>query len=214
MQVGHAKSPFQAWNLRRNPFGELTFGERAELAVVEELAHWLEILRRPRTALQFVGDCGHGKTTHLLALHRSLGNSVYVYYPETGPRPKLPTVRPLLIDEAQRMGHWNRWRLMRGKGPIVVATHIDLARQLRKFGFETVSVDMNAPMHAETLSRILNRRIEASRWMNRDPSFEVDILLAEGLLAKFHSNVRAIEGFLYESLQATLTGRASWPPVI
>jgi hypothetical protein len=214
MPPSHLISPYQAWNLWRNPFGELTRAERADLAVLEGLPAWLDQLQHPRTAIQFLGPCGHGKTTHLLALHRALENATYIYYPESGRRPPLPRARPLLIDEAQRMGRCNLLRMLWGPGPLVIGTHRDLRSWLRRAGFETVSVDMGAPLPTTALLEILNRRIAASSLSEGEPELKIDRSLAESLLRKFGSNVRAIEGFLYEHLQATLTGRASWPPAI
>lgn len=213
-QLDPSTSPYHSWNLRRNPFGELTRGERAELAVVDELESWLEFLRHPRRALQFVGDCGHGKTTHLLALHRVLVGATYIYYPETGRRPPLPPQRPVLIDEAQRMGCWNQRRLFRGTGPIAIATHVDLSRKLRSAGFETRVIDMHRPLAAETLAKILNRRIEASQLDAHRRLLTIDLPLAESLVGKFRSDIRAVEAFLYDRLQSTISGDAPWPPVV
>lgn len=214
MHPFHLISPYQAWNLRRNPFGELTRAERADLAVLDGLPAWLAQLKNPRTAIQFLGPCGHGKTTHLLALQRALGNATYVYYPESGGRPTLPRARPLLIDEAQRMGRYNLLRMLWGPGPLVIATHRDLGSSLRRAGFETVNVNMGAPLPTEALLKILNRRVTASSLNDAEPALKIDFPLAEALLRKYGSNVRAIEGFLYEYLQATLSGRASWPPAV
>ncbi len=81
-------SPFARFHLYRNPFGELTRQERAELAVVDlqPLVQWLNAPTRKGQVLQFVGPCGHGKSTHLLALgrelERTLGDCPYVYFPK------------------------------------------------------------------------------------------------------------------------------------
>ena len=59
---------FAHLNLRRNPFGEPLRAERGELAVADRsmLEEWVERLQRPGFAVQFLGGCGRGKTTHLL----------------------------------------------------------------------------------------------------------------------------------------------------
>ena len=59
--------PYACINLRRNPFGDLDLAERAELAIVD-VASIIARLDNPRYAVQFVGDKGCGKTTHLLAI--------------------------------------------------------------------------------------------------------------------------------------------------
>ena len=57
-----------AWcNLRRNPFGELSRNERAELAVVD-IDAIADHASEPYHAVQLIGDCGRGKTTRMLAL--------------------------------------------------------------------------------------------------------------------------------------------------
>jgi len=65
------KSPFHRYNLFRNPFGELSREERAELAVVD-LSQWQPYFQDDQSVLQFIGHCGSGKTTHLLAIQRFL----------------------------------------------------------------------------------------------------------------------------------------------
>ena len=64
--------PFAHLNLRFNPFGEATPEERAKLAVVD-IERFAQRLCAPGFAVQFIGEHGRGKSTHLLALHaRSL----------------------------------------------------------------------------------------------------------------------------------------------
>jgi hypothetical protein len=48
-------NPFHALNLWRNPFGELTRSQRAELALVD-VDPWRMALEDSRTVLQFIGD--------------------------------------------------------------------------------------------------------------------------------------------------------------
>ena len=208
------QSPYSVYNLHRNPFGELTRAERAELAVVEELDEWVQVLADERTAIQFVGDCGFGKTTHLLALERRLSSATYVYYPETGPRPALPRERPVLVDEADRMGWQQHLRLMRGGGPIVIGTHVDYSWRLRLAGFHVLNVNVEQPMEPSLLAIILNRRIEASRLIEGLPVPLVDEEFAEQMLHRFSSNLRRIEHFLYERFQLSISEQTPWPPAI
>lgn len=208
------QSPYSAYNLHRNPFGELTRAERAELAVVEELDEWVSALSEERTAIQLVGECGFGKTTHLLALERRLCSAKYVYYPETGPRPALPCKRPVLVDEADRMGWRQHFRLLRGGGPIVIGTHVDYAWRLRIAGFHVLNVNVATPKKASVIAKILNRRVEASRLMEGLPVPIIDEEFADHLLRRFSSNLRRIEHYLYERFQLSISERTPWPPAI
>lgn len=208
------RSPFHAWNLRRNPFGQLTREERGHLAVVDRMQQWLEWLKNTRAAIEFVGPCGHGKSTHLLAIMSQLPQAEYVYYPPSGARPALPRSRPALVDEAQRMGYFRRRQMLRGPGPLVIGTHCSLAHLLQKAGFQVLTVDVELPKTAAMVSEMLNRRIEASRWQPHLPVTHIDDAFATRLLDRFGSNVRNIEHFLYEQFQATVREHAPWPPVI
>ncbi len=195
------RSPYQRLNLVRNPFGELTRSERAELAVCEQLDEWLKLLEAPRAVLQFVGGCGFGKTTRLLALQRALPKSEYIYYPETGPRPALPCTRPLLIDEADRMGWRQRWRMLRGEGPLAIGTHVDLSRCLKRAGFDVTTIDVARRQSPAWLAAVLNRRIEASRLDACMPVPVISERQAERLSNRFDGNLRSIEHSLYERFQ-------------
>lgn len=208
------RSPYSTYNLRRNPFGELTREERAELAVIDGLEEWILALDNQRTAIQFVGDCGFGKTTHLLAIEKRLSNAVYVHYPETGPRPALPCVRPVLVDEADRMGWREHIRLLRGSGPIVIGTHVDYSWRLRLAGFQVLTVNLEIAKQPSLLAKMLNRRIEASRLLEALPIPQIDEQFAAQLLLRFDSNVRRIEHYLYERFQLSISEQTPWPPAI
>lgn len=208
------QSPYAVHNLYRNPFGELTWTERAELAVVDELDEWLQLLASPRSALQFVGDCGFGKSTRLAAIQHRLPGVEYVYYPEMGPRPPLPSRRPVLVDEANRMGYLQHLRLLRGGGPIVIGSHVDYSRRLRRAGFQVTTVHIGQSLTPGLAAKILNRRIEASRVDAGLPVPRVDEAYAERLLQQGGSNLRRIEHFLYQQFQLSISEQSPWPPAI
>ncbi len=208
------QSPYEHLNLVRNPFGELTRAERAELAVVDELDEWLSLLEDSQVAIQFVGGCGFGKSTLLAVLESRLPGAQYVYYPETGPRPALPRSRPVLVDEADRMGWYQHGRLLCGRGPIAIGTHVDYSWRLQRMGYRVWTVNVDRPLSPQLAMRILNRRIEASRLDVQMPAPWIDEKFAELLVQRFGSNLRRIEHFLYERFQLSISERATWPPAI
>jgi len=212
----HSPSPFAYLGLWRNPFGELSPAERAELAIVD-VVPLVEFLTSGRSAVQFVGDCGYGKTTHLLALRASFPRSQLVYFPETGRRPPLPQGNPLLVDEAQRMG-WNRKRqLLKSAGPVALGTHRDLSRELRRAGFNVWTIDVAQPKQPACLVQILRRRIAASRidasgaHGEQDLAQFIDEDFARKLIVRFGSNTRRIEDYLYDDLQKCVQEKRDWP---
>jgi hypothetical protein len=191
-------------NLRRNPFGELTREERVRAAVVDcaPLCEWLDADRR---AVQFIGDCGRGKTTRLLAIAECCPHAAYVYLPPVGLRPDIPPGRPLLIDEAQRLPWRWRRRVWRRGGPLVLGTHVDLARSLRRFGYEVRTVDVAAELNPRLLRNVLNRRIELARLDERTTPRATDAD-ARALISRFGNDVRTMERYLYDRIQRCAGG--------
>ncbi|TWU40708.1 hypothetical protein [Novipirellula artificiosorum] len=189
-----------AWcNLFRNPFGELTPAERASLAVVE-IEPIVRAVNRQRVAVQLLGDCGRGKTTRLLAILKFLPNSSYVYLDEDLPCGAIPEGNPLLIDEAQRLPR-SVARIVFATGlPLVLATHRDLSRRLRTFGYQVMTYRLGDDNDAQLVYEVMNRRIEASRLgPGTVPTFTLQD--AAKLVAIFGSNLRSIEAFLYDQVQ-------------
>lgn len=203
-------SPYSFLNLWRNPFGELTREERGELAVVE-LGGWIKFLDDKRSVLQFIGPCGHGKTTHLQAIERVLPGADYVYFPEDGPMPSVGDHRPMIIDEAQRMSWWQARLVFKRGGPLVLSTHVDLSKKILRAGLNVQTVNVTAPASASQLARILNRRIHASR-LSDDVIPCITEADAVRLQHRFGGDIRAIEQYLYAQFQRCASEQTTWPP--
>lgn len=192
--------PFAALNLRSNPFGELTREDRATLAVVDATC-WLPLVTAANQALQFIGDCGRGKSTHLLALERLLPESAYVYLPEDGPLPAIPHGAPLLIDEAQRLPCRLRREAFRRGVALILGTHVDLARVLRRYGYTVSTVHVDQLVNANHLVAVFNRRVEAVRLDAKRPVPRITLDDATYLHKRFGTDIRAMESYLYERVQ-------------
>ncbi len=127
----------QRWSrfgLIRNPFGELTIQERAEVAIVD-FKRWDSLVGMPGVAIQFVGECGRGKTTRMLAIAARFPDARYVYLAEDGRIPAIPDGMPLLIDEAQRLPRRIRNAILASGVSLVLATHRDLRRALVRYNY-------------------------------------------------------------------------------
>jgi hypothetical protein len=184
--------PFAHLNLRRNPFGEPPVEARAALAIVDlpEL--------RAGDPVQLIGDSGRGKTTHLLALRARHPGAVYerLHEGESRLRTPAPSGGVFLLDEAQRLNPADLRRLFAGSLVLALGTHDDLSpiagRPLR-----TVRVDV---VDVARLRAIVDRRLE---WARREPGpvpVVTDAVLSV-LVARHGTDVRAIEGTLYDAVQ-------------
>lgn len=187
--------PFAHLNLRRNPFGDVPLAERAALAVADVDAP-LRHLERPRAAVEFLAPCGHGKTTHLLAIAARRPGALFVRCAGRTPPPA-----PLLIlDEAERLAAGARGPVFRRAERLVLAAHESLGSELRAAGFAQILTVRIGELSVERLRAIVDRRIEwARRAPGPVPRFTGAALGA--LLAGHGSDVRAIEGRLYEIVQ-------------
>jgi hypothetical protein len=190
--------PFAHLNLRRNPFGELPLSDWAALADVD-VQECDGFLSKPWATVQFVGEKGNGKTTHLLAIRDRIPESVYVHFPE-GEKTEIPVGNPLLIDEAQRMTRWQQWKVFRSGIPLVLGTHRDFTGELKRAGRRVKTVVVYERMSASRLVRIIQARIE---WVRRDagPVPQLSHETADRLLTRFGPDVRRIFYELYGIFQ-------------
>lgn len=190
--------PYSHLNLRRNPFGEFSVEERVALADVD-VGQFDALLTDPTAALQFVGEKGYGKTTHLLAIRGRFAEAGYVHIAE-GQRASIPVGCPLLIDEAQRLTWWQQWCVFRGRMPLVLGTHRDFTSLLRRAGRRVRTIAVRDCMDPPRLSRLLNARIG---WVRRaeGPLPRVRVETAAQLLQQFGSDIRSIEHELYAVFQ-------------
>lgn len=160
---------FAHLNLRRNPFGEPERSERGGLAIVDErtLANWIRRLCEPGFALQFIGENGRGKSTHLLALHRRFPSAPIVFVGE-GEKHRLPSGAPFFLDEAQRVGRRRLARLFRRGGSVALGSHANHFTELAAAGLDVVTVYPAADLEPAKLARILERRIRRAQRSPRD----------------------------------------------
>ena len=186
--------------MSRNPFGELTREERAELAVVDTSALIAQV-QSDHTAVQLIGQCGRGKTTRMLALMKSLPDATYTYLPEDEPCPSIASGSPLLIDEAQRLPRRVRKSIFATGLPLILATHRDLTRPLRRAGYSVHTCRIGKSNDANHAYELLNRRIEASRLDDQRPIPQLSMQVARELVRRFGSDIRSMEGYLYDVVQ-------------
>ncbi|MEZ6035033.1 MAG: hypothetical protein R3C17_18215 [Planctomycetaceae bacterium] len=191
--------PFSHLNLRRNPFGELTAEERTALAVVE-IGPALQHLKQPRAAVQFVGEKGYGKTTHLLVLASHFAHGTYIHIPE-GRRVTIPSVGdPLLIDEAQRLTKIQQWLIFRSRRRLILGTHEDFEQSLCRADRPALTIAADRFTNEGRVHTLLNARIQFARRAD-GPIPSVTLQTASRLFTQFGSDIRSIEHSMYQTIQ-------------
>ena len=185
-------------NLKINPFGELNREQRARVAVVD-IEGLRDALMEPGTAIQFEGNHGHGKSTHLLALHALLPQYPYTQI-HTDDKPRFTREDVQFVDSIEHLSRWKRRRLYRRSGSISFTSHSDLSVELEEAGYNVISRHIAQRCPAR-LTELLNRRI---RFARRDKNVPVPLIreaTATQLISRFGTDIRAMENHLYEVFQ-------------
>jgi hypothetical protein len=194
--------PYEHLNLRCNPFGEMDHQQRAGLAVVD-IDETVARLNAGRFAVQLLGGRGRGKTTHLLAIRAHFAAARYMHIAEgqvIASLPEAPADEPIFLDELQRLAAPLRKKLFAGDNPLVLGTHRNFARALKRAGYQTQTVRPARLISPERIRNIFERRIEHARRRNGAvPRVKPDTI-AE-LLRRYGSNIRKMEHEMYERFQ-------------
>ncbi|MEM8912928.1 MAG: hypothetical protein AAGC97_14270 [Planctomycetota bacterium] len=184
----------------------MTLEERARLAVVDLDQPWC---RRPPargTAWQWIAPCGHGKSTHLLALMQHFRHKMglrvhYVYVEPEQTCGTIPDGDALMLDEMDRLPK-RIWPLLtRTQIPLFIGTHRCLKRRLKAHGYTVQSIAIDHENDAARLREVVHRRIRHCQRSLQHETPTLQLTEAAWLIDRFGSDFRRIEHELYERLQ-------------
>lgn len=186
------------WNLRWNPFRGVSAEEWKFLAVTD-VEPFLEFLTKPGRALQFMGDAGRGKSTHLHAIHRYFPNTPFVYLhdreKDPSPWPKIPNDQMCFIDESQRLGWFARHKQFKRWRTLILGTHEDHSKMLYSRGFKVLTIDVSQK-DSDTIHKIFQTRIHFARRREKPvPVLASDYIAS--LVLRYGDNLRGMEQELY-----------------
>lgn len=186
-------------NLRWNPFGEIGFEDIHQLAIVQ-VEQYVDRLQRPGFALQFRGEPGRGKTTHLFALREYFPQAPYLHFYENAGIPDIPQASLLFLDDTQWLPASLRKRIFSPQVSLVIGTLSDHSKELKRAGLEHYSVHL-VGITVERLEKIIQRRIE---WARRGPGLVPMVPKSDvvRLIQEYDDDLRAIFSTLYEEFQA------------
>jgi hypothetical protein len=201
-------SPFHAHRIgfRRNPFGAYTPSEWKKIALFR--ADIREAAEGSTAHLQIIAEKGRGKTSTLLGLQASLEEAGQRVEYERLPlgvhhyQIDLNDLNTFCLDEAQRLAPWEIARLIRAARHtrLILGTHRDLRPWFR---LKTFSLRASDPAHVR---EVIGRKLAFCALPDRDHALVSDPAL-KALIAHFGSDIRAIEGCLYEVFQRLMTPR-------
>ena len=105
-----------------------------------------------------------------------------------------------MVDEAQRLTLWQRFRLFRSAVPMVLGTHRDFSGELRRAGRRLQTIEVGHGTDSLRLCRILNARIEHVRRDVGDVP-RVSMKTADRLRREFGANIRGMLHQMYGAFQ-------------
>ncbi len=190
--------PFSHLNLRRNPFGEVPAEERGQLAVAD-VERFVPRLSEPGFVVEFVGDCGRGKTSHLRALWEHFRQAPFVRVDEDPRGFRAPKAPVVFVDEAQFLTRRQRGRLFGQRASFAVGTHERLADVYERAGLDWVTIELGG-VDAALVEEMIARRVEWAR-RGSGPVPQVTRAAVERLIERHGDDLRAIEHELYEVFQ-------------
>ena len=193
------KLPYIHLNLRYNPFGELPPETRAVLAIAD-VEHFVPLLHQRKMAVQFTGDSGTGKSTHLLALHRNFPDAPFfkVY---CGTITKKIPLDIVFIDEMQFLTKRLRNSIFKKVNALAFTTHIDFSEELSRVGFTVTTITPADSLNVKHLQRVFITRIEAARRAEGPIPSVLESTIIK-LIGTYKSDIRAMEVYLYDLFQS------------
>lgn len=201
-RIWREANPWLRHNLVRNPFGELTREEWCEAVILD--SQWIDQctdwIQDGRGIIELAGRKGRGKTTRLLALHRRMADSHYVYIGEDRAIPALPNASPLIIDEAQRLPRRIFKQILKAEVPLVLSTHWPLFWGLNRPRRPVRRQRIGKANNAELIDKIIRKRIELARY-RPGPLPQVSQSQVSMLFKRHGTNLRTIEHALYQQWQ-------------
>ncbi len=161
----HISLPYAHFNLRRNPFGKMTREEKNRLVVLRmDLSPFIERLKEPGYAVQFLKEGARNKTTHLLVMRRHFPDSPYIRLFEGEPAPAIPNDPVLFIDWMHVLSRRERAEVLKRPASFGIVSHQNHGREFKRAGLDYDLVKLpryTLPKMMEQVERRLN-------WARRD----------------------------------------------
>lgn len=195
-------SPFAHLNLMFNPFGSLTNAEVSKLIVpvlnLEDLATFLNT--HQNVAIQFFGDKGRGKTTHLIALHKIFPNAPIIFLERNKAKPTIPQSKIVFVDGVHKLWFWRRWKLWKQPQSIIFTSHFDYKKEFKNHKSNFLSFEIKN-WDLSHLHQILTNRIEMATENIEHSVPRISLETLEKLHQKYGDNFRGIIFELYDIFQ-------------
>lgn len=182
-----------------NPFGGLTPAEVKKMIVpkfdLDEMAE--QVNSKVFDAIQFVGNHGRGKTTHLIALHEVFKEAPIHFLTKQDNHFNLGVEELIFIDSIGHLSIPKRIQLWKNKNHrFVFTTHISRNFELNCFGRKLKSYRFSG-IDTQAIEEIIRKRLEFIDLKNQDDLFEK----IPKLIKRHGGDIRAIMFHMYEALE-------------
>jgi hypothetical protein len=178
----------------------MTRAEKQALTVPRiDLCPYVERLKQPGYALQFLSSGAPGKTTHLLFLRDHFPNAPYICLGENGRSPAIPNAPILFLDQLQEMPFPQRIALFRCRASFALVSHRNHRWEFRLAGltYDQITLPGYSP---QQMKEAIDRRLS---WACRDkaiPLPSISLETVQKLLQRHGSDV-AVLHYLYDQVE-------------
>lgn len=192
-------TPYAALGLSRNPFAVLD-GSSGEQTIWLDRGYSIAPSPGGKCLVQFLGDKGFGKTSHLHHWRSQTGGD-YGYYPPGWGRWQLPPGGAIAYwDEADRIPlillWWGLWWGAIANSTIVVGTHRDLRHWAKLFGFTVLTIAL-PPLDAPSLQTWANATITAAQLPNHLCTLSLSLTEAQAIASQAKGSWRSAQDYLH-----------------
>lgn len=190
-----------------NPFGGIAIDDIAlTLNPKHDVQEWIAILQKNETTIiEFVGEKGRGKTTHLSMLHQYFFTTPIYYLDRINTHKSIKESPILFIDSVGNVPFVKRLKLWSKKNvTYIVTTHKSRKHEYKLCGRNYFSYVFHGITELE-LKEIIARRVSLSSNKSKD-AIDLDSIILKKLIACYGDDFRAILNFLYDNFNLNAYG--------
>lgn len=196
-----AGTDYARLNLRWNPFGAMTRSDKQALTVPRlDLSPFVEKLRQPGYAVQFLRAGAPGKTTHLFFIRDHFPEAPCLCLDQHTHFPMIPKAPVIFLDQLQEMPLHHRLMLFRRRASFALVSHRNHRWEFRLTGLDYDLVSLPA-YSAVQMKEAIDRRLAWACLDPRQPLPTINLDTIVNLLERHGSDV-AVLNYLYDHVEA------------
>ena len=183
-----------------NPFGGVASDDLMLTLIPKyEIEEWISLIKqKPPKIIEFVGEKGRGKTTHLSVLHEYFTETPIYFLDRTHSYKKIKEAPIVFIDSIGRVPFVKRLMLwLKRDITYVVTTHTSRKYESKLCSRVCLSYNFGGIKESE-LKEIIIRRISLASNRSVD-AIDLNSAVLKELISRYNDDFRGVLNFLYDN---------------